>query len=101
MKVVEIDTRLEAIVERMLDKYKCSLFIPFFILDGGHIAYWFPSIGVFLMVDTNRLLAWQFNVEDWTSLKKQLQKATMFRQPYHIAVIYLIRLSIVENTGIG
>lgn len=62
-KAADVDPRLEAIVERMLDKYE-NLHIPLFLLCGFHIAYLLPSPGVFRMVDINKLLEWQLNVED-------------------------------------
>lgn len=93
--VSNVDPRLEAIVERMLNKY-VNLYL--LILRNASISnfflvfLWLFHLGASWMVSTNKLWELQLNVEDWTNLRKQSQRVIMFMELYHIALMFLIPL---------
>ena len=91
-----VDPRLEAIVERMLDKYVDLYLFPSILCI---LLFVLPLLflGVLWMEDTNKLWEWQLNAEDWINLRKQSLGVIMFMELCHIALTSLIPLLIVEN----
>ena len=94
-----VDPRLEAIVERMLDKYVDLYLFPSILCI---LLFVLPLLflGVLWMEDTNKLWEWQLNAEDWINLRKQSLGVIMFMELCHIALTSLIPLLIEENIAV-
>ena len=70
----DVDPRLEAIVERMLNKYACFTFLYLLISQVPSLTCLFLSLlnisGVLPMASINKLWESQLNAEGWISLRK-------------------------------
>lgn len=69
--VADVDPRLEAIVERMLDKYVKINFSDLIYLHSLSCCLTVFHLGVSWMENTNKLWELQLIAEDWISLRKQ------------------------------
>lgn len=89
-----MDPRLEAIVERMLNKYVdlCSFAFLSYLSFNLFLPIVFFNLGASLMENINKLWELQLNVEDWINLRKLSQRVIMFMELYRIALTSLIPL---------
>jgi len=96
-----IDPRLEAIVERMLEKYDNILLL----CDICQFIRWvmksyFIISGVSLMENINRPWVWLLNAGGWISWRKQLFGVIIFKGLYRIASTFLINMLITVNIAL-
>lgn len=90
----KVDPRLEAIVERMLNKYVdlCSFSFLSYLSFHLFLPIVFFNLGASLMENINKLWELPLNVEDWINLRKLSQRVIMFMELYRIALTSLIPL---------